>query len=860
MAFVSNPVPFEILGDGTNTQRIGLEMAVFAFDNPSLALDVVPRRFDLKTLDELQGPGGGSFKIMRDDAKLIETPNLLDFRNVCKIYLDRKVVGGFLIQARKTDFVNRDEKAGEFWEVSGGGLREWLHDAIVESFGGVKNDSQSSRVFSFASEQGDWYIPADWGVPIIIQQYNLNPNPGPFGTAPAEWPDAPSANWIWGVNNDAGLNPAPEGINYFRYEFTVETTIGTKNYSVFAAAKDDFDIYLDGQIIIESRELNGYAKTWRADFEMSPGNHILAARVRANGDGQAGLIASLFRAGDAATGTPAALLAVTDTTWVVNSYPDPVPGWTPGEIMLTLLAEAGARGVSFPGWLTPTFTSTVDSDGVAWSRSLDWTFDLGSEYYNVVEKLEELVCDVWIDPETLELNMYATRGVHRDVQSPAVQPVKFEIGRNVIRAQEEGTSDIKNALLMSTNDGWQVISDGLSGSIAKYGRIEGFVSTGASSAVSGDLAQSVFTTRAQPEITSTYDIIDVDDARPYTDFFVGDWVLAPSADDENVLVSRHVMSIAIEEDDKNANVKFAIEFDTIFQDLVSRYERWLKTTSDGTLGGTLANVSSGGGGGGGSPTSQNTQTGPMGLQGVAGPPGMDWRGAWDSLTTYSFPDAVSYNGSTWLAVADNIGQAPDLPSSPYWNIIAEKGSQGTVGLNWLATWSSLTTYSVRDVVQYGGSSFVATVSNLNQIPSDASAYWDLIAEKGATGSIVARTSASLTTSSLANGAQQQTTIGMSVGYRIYQITTDKPARVRLYGTPAKQAADASRPIGVDPIGDHGLLFEFVTTALVLQAYLSPLVDGASFESPPGPNIPITVTNLSGSSGTVQVTLVYAVTE
>lgn len=925
----SNPVAFEVIEEEAEPQHVGLELTVFAFDDPALPLDVVPRRTDLKCLDELRGPGAGSFKIMRSDPKLFETPNLLDYRNLCKVYSDRKAIGAFLIQNKRTDFVNRDEKAGEFWEVSGGGLREWFHDAVVEPYRGIRRDSQSSRVFSFASERGTWYNASNWATPVIIQQYNLDPNNDPFGTAPAEWPDVPSANWVWGVANDAGSNPAPAGINFFRYEFTIAPEVGTKNYSVFAAAKDTFDIFIDAQQVIESRELNGYAKTWRADFELGPGSHILAARVKANGSGQAGLIAALFRVGDAETGTAATLLtntgapsdavlrsranvaqtaataarlAATEAVgtpseaaaesaaqvaeaeavradqladqaeantaagnigWVVNPYPDPAPGWTPGEILLTLLAEAAARGVKFPEFLNPTFTATTDSDGAAWPRSLDWSFDIGSEYSDVIDRLEELVCDVWIDPETLDLNVYIERGVHRDAQSPAVQPVKFEVGRNVVRAGEDGTSSIKNALLMSTEDGWQSLADGLTGSIAKYGRIEGYVSTGASGSVSVDLAQRIFGQRAEPEKSATYEIIDVTDARPFTHFFVGDWTLAPSADDEYTLAPRHIMSISAEEDEETGASKFALEFDTIFEDRAARYERWLKTTGDGTLGGSLANVSGGGSGGGGTPTSQNTQTGPGGLQGKAGPPGVVWRGTWSAAIQYAAKDLVTYQGQTWLAVLANSNTTPSDASSA-WSIFARAGADGNDGLSlpYKGTWSSGTAYKINDVVTYLGSSYIAIATSTGIAPTDAS-KWSQIAAKGdrgETGALVARLTDSVTSPALAKDANWQGTIDLSVGYRLYHITTNVPARIRMYGTAAKQTTDLPRPIGLDPTGDHGLLFEFVTTSPVLSAYLSPLVDGASFETVPTSAIPITITNLGVPTSPVTVDLVYAVTE
>ena len=101
---------------------------------------------------------------------------------------------------------------------------------------------------------------------------------------------------------------------------------------------------------------------------------------------------------------------------------------------------------------------------------------------------------------------------------------------------------------------------------------------------------------------------------------------------------------------------------------------------------------------------------------------------------------------------------------------------------------------------------------------------------------------------------------MSRGYRVIALKTDRPARIRIYATAAQQTADAARPVGTDPTGNHGLLLEYVTTSGMLEAVLSPMVDGASMEVTPSNNIPVTVTNLSGSAATVQVDLTYMRTE
>jgi len=48
------------------------------------------------------------------------------------------------------------------------------------------------------------------------------------------------------------------------------------------------------------------------------------------------------------------------------------------------------------------------------------------------------------------------------------------------------------------------------------------------------------------------------------------------------------------------------------------------------------------------------------------------------------------------------------------------------------TWSAFVTYSVLDVVQYGGSSYIAILPSTNQVPPDAT-YWQILASIGATG-------------------------------------------------------------------------------------------------------------------------------
>lgn len=66
---------------------------------------------------------------------------------------------------------------------------------------------------------------------------------------------------------------------------------------------------------------------------------------------------------------------------------------------------------------------------------------------------------------------------------------------------------------------------------------------------------------------------------------------------------------------------------------------------------------------------------------VPGPIGINWRPAWDAVTTYALRDGVEDNGSSWRSLQDNnLNHAPPvLPvkSNAWWTLISAKGMDGT---------------------------------------------------------------------------------------------------------------------------------------------------------------------------------------
>ena len=129
---------------------------------------------------------------------------------------------------------------------------------------------------------------------------------------------------------------------------------------------------------------------------------------------------------------------------------------------------------------------------------------------------------------------------------------------------------------------------------------------------------------------------------------------------------------------------------------------------------------------------------------------------------------------------------------------------------------------------------------------------------GADGGFVARTTTSHTTASLPSNNTENVSLTLKPGYRALCIETDKAARVRAYDSTASRTADAARPVGVDPTGVHGVIFDVVTTASTLTWWLNPVVDGYTTDE--SDTVPLAVTNLSGSTGTVTVTLTWVRSE
>lgn len=556
---------------------------IYRDSDPFNLVDVINARSSPSSLKELSGPSAGSFTVSRNDPKIIEDPTLLDYRNIVKIRVGDRYVGAFMIQNVIADIVGSGEKASEVWQVSGEGLKTWAGSASVLPPKGLVSTSKDTRFFNFASERGSWYVATDW-VPAVQWFKVRSPNPPAWGTAPKDWPDAPNAYWIW----DRASRPAPAGAVFFRREFQI---VQGGSFAFFFAIDDYGDLYLDGELLYSTPGPNGWQETTRVDFDLLPGSHVLALRGRnKDSNSPGGFLGAFFRAGDATLEQPAQLISVTDSTWRIMAYPAVDPGWTVGDILLALINEARARGVQAFNHVTPTFTSSLDSYGQPWTQPVPWGFEIGANYNEVFDALEESVCDIYIDPDTLEFSAWNKRGVDLSMAGPSQNAVDLAIGKNLLVAETEGIADIRNVLIVQTLDGWREYTD--ANSIAKYGRLEAKLKVDLPATAVASLAKEYFSQKAQPEESTTFEILPIFGAEPFIDFDVGDYVTAPNAKGQSA--TRRILSISVSEDDKTARPIYSIEFDTIFSERKKTLEE--KFQGGGIISG--GGGSSGGGGGG----------------------------------------------------------------------------------------------------------------------------------------------------------------------------------------------------------------------------------------------------------------------
>ena len=141
------------------------------------------------------------------------------------------------------------------------------------------------------------------------------------------------------------------------------------------------------------------------------------------------------------------------------------------------------------------------------------------------------------------------------------------------------------------------------------------------------------------------------------------------------------------------------------------------------------------------------------------------------------------------------------------------------------------------------------------LSTDGSGTLTWVAQTGGAGtSLQSRSTVAATTASIADAAIGNVTFtGAAKGYALYKIQTTAASWVRLYTDISSRTADASRAEGVDPTAGAGVVAEIITTG-AQTVLISPGTLGFNNEASPVTEIYAAVTNKSGSTTTITVTL------
>ncbi len=128
---------------------------------------------------------------------------------------------------------------------------------------------------------------------------------------------------------------------------------------------------------------------------------------------------------------------------------------------------------------------------------------------------------------------------------------------------------------------------------------------------------------------------------------------------------------------------------------------------------------------------------PYYITGPVGPAGVNQRGNFSVGTAYAIRDIVQYGGSTWIAKVATTGNAPPtLPTTEntQWLLFARSGTPGVVDRG---SYSGAAAYETNDIVLNNGSTWIALQSTSGNappvLPTESDAYWRLLARKGMDG-------------------------------------------------------------------------------------------------------------------------------
>jgi hypothetical protein len=273
--------------------------------------------------------------------------------------------------------------------------------------------------------------------------------------------------------------------------------------------------------------------------------------LRLKVDNTAGFILTGVEVNDSGKDTDTVVVR-TNTSWQVSSTE---PYWRPAMILRTLTAEAATRGVYRLAGLTYGYSITAPTSG-SWTTEVDLTLKVGATLLTVLDDMVDLGHDFWLNPTTLRLDAWESRGTDRSAT------VLLDTGVNLARFTSTVERPIKTVAVVRTKDGWLRVAEntlrdtnGWRETFLEYGNT-------ASEDVARRNAQRVLRRTGKTQVVASgVEVAVVDGAVPYVNFDIGDLVSIANPAGSGLPAKARILSIALK--DEGGGVSFQPELEVI---------------------------------------------------------------------------------------------------------------------------------------------------------------------------------------------------------------------------------------------------------------------------------------------------------
>lgn len=507
--------------------------AMALYDESGQWLTNLPNASGITWQHELSAPGSLTCRLPLDDPATAQATA----RRILKVYWRGRARMAARINGSGVDLAVDGRAWREFSNLPG--VLAMLADANTYPETALYAAADTQRTFGFMSVEGPWYVPDDWVTPIGVR-WSAETDVKAGRPAGLDYPDP---SWI--AKNGPHHVEATGATQYFRRTFT--TTASTLRYQILATADNQLTLYLDGERLITPDMQQGL--TWTQLLQVTgvldPGEHLLAAKVT-NDRPRPGhpynplsLILTLQQLqpnGDVVLGTP---IVNSDETWLVSNAS---VGFRRADILLTLWAEALARGVKAVQVLTLGFDHDHDSRGQAWTDApKEYTAEVNTSLLDVAATMTEADMDLDVDFDTLTVNGFNQAG--QDL-SATVHLLLGKDGGALVSHHVDRAEMKFNVVLAQKADG--TYAEFIDAAASADYRMESGLSLGSTTEdqTAEELAAGALAEGAGTQYSFTTRVSPLAGPQAYVDYGVGDIVSVP--DDAGVLVPVRVMALTVD--------------------------------------------------------------------------------------------------------------------------------------------------------------------------------------------------------------------------------------------------------------------------------------------------------------------------